>query len=68
MKWNDEGILITKFHGEKNCIIKVLRKIMAYIQGWFKEGRQKIRSSLQLGAQLVVAWSARLAEHENFSS
>ena len=34
MKWNDEGILIgTKFHGEKNCIIKVLRKIMVYIQG-----------------------------------
>ena len=65
MKWNDEGILIgTKFHGEKNCIIKVFTENHGLYSGLVQGGQtKKFRSSLQPGAQLVVAWSARLAEH-----
>ncbi len=65
MKWNDEGILIDlKVHGEKNCIIRVFTENNGLCSGLVKGGQtKKIRSSLQPGAQLVVSWSARLAEH-----
>ncbi|MCB5198905.1 DNA repair protein RecO [Loktanella sp. TSTF-M6] len=63
--WRDEGILLsTRPFGETSAIIEVFTPDMGRHAGVVRGGvSRKIAPILQPGAQLSVAWKARLGEH-----
>ncbi|UWR22908.1 DNA repair protein RecO [Sulfitobacter sp. S190] len=65
MEWRDEGILLsTRRHGETSAIIEVFTPTKGRHAGVVRGGTsRKIAPILQPGAQLDVAWRARLEEH-----
>ncbi len=65
ISWCEEGILLSKRrHGEGSAIIEVLTDGYGLHAGIVRGGgSRKMAPLLQPGAQLEVAWSARLAEH-----
>ncbi|WP_299632406.1 DNA repair protein RecO [uncultured Roseobacter sp.] len=65
MEWRDEGILLnTRRHGETSAIIEVFTPEHGRHAGVVRGGTsRKIAPILQPGAQLDVAWRARLEDH-----
>jgi DNA repair protein RecO (recombination protein O) len=65
MEWRDQGILLsTRRHGETSAIIEVFTPSKGRHLGVVRGGTsRKIAPVLQPGAQLDVAWRARLEDH-----
>ena len=65
MEWRDEGILLSvRRHGETSAIIDVFTPEHGRHAGVVKGGTsRKIAPILQPGAQLDLAWGARLEDH-----
>jgi len=65
MDWRDHGILLgVRRHGESSAIIDVFTESHGRHAGVVRGGTsRKIAPHLQPGAQLDVAWRARLEEH-----
>lgn len=65
MEWTDEGILLTsRRHGEAAAIIEVFTEDHGRHAGVVRGGTsRKIAPMLQPGAQIAVAWRARLEDH-----
>ncbi len=65
MDWRDQGILLsTRRHGESSAIIEVFTPERGRHVGVVRGGSsRKIAPILQPGAQLDVAWRARLEDH-----
>ncbi|WP_238366823.1 DNA repair protein RecO [Mesobacterium pallidum] len=65
MEWRDQGILLAvRRHGETSAIIEVFTPSHGVHAGVVRGGTsRKIAPILQPGAQLDVAWRARLDEH-----
>lgn len=65
MDWRDEGILLAvRPHGESSAIIEVLTREHGRHAGLVYGGQgARMAPVLQPGAQLDLAWRARLAEH-----
>lgn len=65
MEWRDEGILLSvRKHGETSAIIEVFSAEHGRHAGVVRGGTsRKIAPILQPGAQLDLAWRARLEEH-----
>lgn len=65
MDWRDQGALLSvRKHGETSVIIEVFTKEHGRHAGVVRGGNsRKIAPILQPGAQLDVAWRARLEEH-----
>ncbi|MFG6561798.1 DNA repair protein RecO [Sulfitobacter sp. 1A15299] len=65
MEWRDQGILLSaRRHGETSAIIEVFTPAQGRHAGVVRGGTsRKIAPSLQPGAQLDVAWRARLEDH-----
>lgn len=65
MEWRDEGLLLAvRPHGETSAVIEVLTRTHGRHAGLVYGGQgTRLAPVLQPGAQLDVAWRARLAEH-----
>lgn len=65
MEWRDQGILLSaRRHGETSAIIEVFTPTQGRHAGIVRGGTsRKIAPILQPGAQLDVAWRARLEDH-----
>ncbi len=65
MEWRDQGILLnTRRHGETSAIIEVFTPDHGRHAGVVRGGTsRKIAPILQPGAQLDLAWRARLEDH-----
>lgn len=65
MEWRDHGILLSqRRHGETSAIIEVFTEAHGRHAGVVRGGAsRKIAPVLQPGAQLDVAWRARLEDH-----
>ena len=65
MEWRDQGILLNpRRHGETSAIIEVFTASQGRHAGVVRGGTsRKIAPILQPGAQLDVAWRARLEDH-----
>ena len=65
MEWRDQGILLaTRRHGETSAIIEMFTPTQGRHAGIVRGGTsRKIAPILQPGAQLDVAWRARLQDH-----
>ena len=65
MEWRDIGILLaTKPFGETSLIIDVFTRDHGKSSGVVRGGQsKKLKPILQIGAQLDLAWKARLEEH-----
>ncbi len=65
MEWRDQGILLSaRRHGETSTIIEVFTPTHGRHAGVVRGGTsRKIAPILQPGAQLDVAWRARLEDH-----
>ncbi|MGB1235061.1 MAG: DNA repair protein RecO [Planktomarina sp.] len=65
MEWRDEGVLLAvREHGETSAIVDVFTEAHGKHSGIVRGGRsRKMAPVLQPGAQLDVAWKARLEEH-----
>jgi len=65
MEWRDQGILLaTRRHGETSVIIEVFTPTQGRHAGIVRGGTsRKIAPILQPGAQLDLAWRARLEDH-----
>ena len=65
MEWRDQGVLLTmRRHGESSAIIDVFTETHGRHSGVVRGGAsRKMAPILQPGAQLDVAWRARLEEH-----
>lgn len=65
MEWRDQGILLSaRRHGETSAIIEMFTPTQGRHAGVVRGGTsRKIAPILQPGAQLDVAWRARLEEH-----
>ena len=65
MDWRDHGILLTaRRHGESAAIIEVFTEAHGRHAGLLRGGAgRRLAPILQPGAQLDVAWRARLEEH-----
>lgn len=65
MEWRDQGILLaSRRHGESSAIIEVFTPEMGRFAGVVHGGAsRKLAPILQPGAQLDVAWRARLENH-----
>lgn len=65
MEWRDEGILLSaRRHGETSAIIEMFTPSQGRHLGVVRGGTsRKIAPVLQPGAQLDVAWRARLEDH-----
>jgi len=65
MEWRDQGILLsTRRHGETSAIIEVFTPSHGRHAGIVRGGTsRKIAPVLQPGAQLDLAWRARLEDH-----
>ncbi len=64
MEWRDHGILLSvRRHGETSAIIEVFTQLHGRHAGVVRGGTsRKIAPILQPGAQLDVAWRARLVD------
>ncbi|WP_420004099.1 DNA repair protein RecO [Arenibacterium sp. LLYu02] len=65
MDWRDHGILLTvRRHGESSALIEVFTQAHGRHAGLVRGGTsRKMAPHLQPGAQLDLAWSARLEDH-----
>ena len=65
IEWREEAVLIgVKAHGESAAIIDVFTAKRGRMRGLVRGGQsRKMRPILQIGAQLDVAWKARLETH-----
>lgn len=65
MRWEDEGVLLSvRRHGESSAIVDILTAEHGRHGGIVRGGTsRKIAPILQPGAQLAVAWTARLESH-----
>lgn len=65
MDWRDEGVLLAiRPHGEGSAIAEVFTAAHGRHAGVIRGGAsRRMAPVLQPGAQLAVAWAARLAEH-----
>jgi DNA repair protein RecO (recombination protein O) len=65
MEWRDQGILLAaRRHGETSVIIEMFTPTQGRHVGIVRGGTsRKIAPNLQPGAQLDVAWRARLEDH-----
>ena len=65
MDWRDTGILLTaRMHGENSAILEVLTPSRGLHAGVLRGANsRKMAPVLQPGAQLDLAWRARLEEH-----
>ncbi|QMU58890.1 MAG: DNA repair protein RecO [Boseongicola sp.] len=65
MDWRDEGVLLAvRRHGENAAIIEVFTEFKGRHAGVVRGGAgRKLAPVLQPGAQIAVAWRARLEEH-----
>ena len=65
MEWRDQGILLNvSRHGENSVIIEVLTSDHGRHAGVVRGGlSRKLRPVLQIGADLDLAWRARLEDH-----
>ncbi|WP_309663966.1 DNA repair protein RecO [Tabrizicola sp.] len=65
MEWRDEGVLLSmRPHGESSAIIEVFTKGHGRHAGVVRGGAsRRMAPVLQPGAQLEVAWRARLDDH-----
>jgi len=65
MEWRDQGILLSaRSHGESAAIIEIFTPTHGRHMGFVRGGAgRKIAPILQPGAQLDVAWRARLDDH-----
>ena len=65
MEWRDQGILLSaRRHGETSAIIEVFTPERGRHAGIVRGGTsRKIAPILQPGAQLDIAWRARLEDH-----
>ncbi|WP_424990268.1 DNA repair protein RecO [Fluviibacterium sp. S390] len=65
MDWRDEGVLLTmRRHGESAAIIEVLTEAHGRHAGIVRGGAgRRMAPVLQPGAQVSVAWRARLEDH-----
>ncbi|SLN58570.1 DNA repair protein RecO [Roseovarius litorisediminis] len=65
MEWRDQGILLSsRTHGETSAIIEVLTPSRGRHAGVVRGGTsRKLAPVLQPGAQLDLAWRARLEDH-----
>ncbi len=65
MEWRDEGVLLAvRGHGESAAIIEVFTETHGRHAGVVRGGTsRRIAPVLQPGAQLALAWRARLDEH-----
>ncbi|MEI4260904.1 DNA repair protein RecO [Roseovarius sp. D0-M9] len=65
MEWRDQGILLSaRRHGESSSIIEVLTPSRGRHAGVVRGGAsRKLAPILQPGAQLDLAWRARLEDH-----
>lgn len=65
MEWRDQGILLAvRRHGESSAIIDVFTEAQGRHAGVVRGGTsRKMTPVLQIGAQLDVAWRARLQDH-----
>ena len=65
MEWRDQGILLSaRRHGETSAIIEVFTPAHGRHAGVVRGGTsRKIAPILQPGAQLDLAWRARLEDH-----
>ncbi len=65
MDWRDHGILLTvRRHGESSALIEVFTAEHGRHSGLVRGGTsRKMAPHLQPGAQLDLAWSARLEDH-----
>jgi len=65
MEWRDQGILLaSRRYGESSAIIDVFTPTMGRFAGVVRGGAsRKLAPILQPGAQLDVAWRARLEDH-----
>ena len=68
MEWQDDGIIIgVKQHGENAAIVQVLTAEHGRCAGYIRGANAKqTRPILQVGNQVTVEWSARLAEQLGF--
>lgn len=65
MEWRDQGVLLSmRRHGESSAIIDVFTETHGRHSGIVRGGAsRKLAPVLQPGAQLDVAWRARLEDH-----
>jgi DNA repair protein RecO (recombination protein O) len=65
MDWNDEGLLLSmRVHGESSAIIEMFTAAHGRHMGVVRGGAsRKMAPILQPGAQLSLAWRARLDDH-----
>ena len=65
MEWRDEGILLAaRRHGETAMIAEVFTPSQGRHAGVIRGGTsRKLAPILQPGAQLDIAWKARLEDH-----
>ena len=65
MDWRDQGILLTvRRHGESSALIEVFTEHHGRHSGLVRGGAsRRMAPMLQPGAQLDLAWSARLEDH-----
>lgn len=65
MEWRDQGILLSsRTHGETSAIIEVFTPLKGRHAGVVRGGAsRKMAPVLQPGAQLDLAWRARLEDH-----
>jgi DNA repair protein RecO (recombination protein O) len=65
MRWSDDAIVLSiRRHGESSLLVHLLTREHGRHAGLVRGGqRPRTRVAYQIGNRLVVAWSARLAEH-----
>ncbi len=65
MHWTDQGVVLaTRRHGERALIVDVLTKERGRHAGLVRGGQgPKSRVLYQIGNQVALTWSARLADH-----
>ena len=65
MRWSDDAVVLsTRRHGESGLLVHLLTGAHGRHAGLVRGGqRPRTRVAYQIGNRLVVAWSARLAEH-----
>ncbi len=65
MRWSDDAVVLsTRRHGESGLLVQLLTREHGRHAGLVRGGqRPRIRVAYQIGNRLLVAWSARLAEH-----
>ncbi len=62
--WRDEGVLLSaRRHGENDAIVEALTAEHGRHAGVVKGGGGRRRAQLQPGAQVALAWRARLEAH-----